>query len=123
MTGSPESPDETRSSAPAGERCYCPVGGVVDLLSKRHAIPVICAVGALEPVRYSEIEASFGEVSSSTLSTRLRELDDAGILEREQFDTIPPRVEYRLSAEGRELCDLLDPLLRWVEERDNSMKG
>ena len=59
---------------------------------------VICVVGALQPVRYGEIEAAFGDVSSSTLSTRLRELTDADLLEREQHDTIPPRVEYALTA-------------------------
>lgn len=121
MTESSNVPDETPSSVPDDERCYCPVGEGIDLLSKRHAIPVICAVGALDPARYSEIEDSLGAVSSSTLSTRLRELDDAGILEREQFDTIPPTVEYALTAEGRELRDRLGPLLRWIEERDEPL--
>jgi DNA-binding HxlR family transcriptional regulator len=105
-------PDETR--------CYCPLGGVMDLLSRKYAIQVVCVVGALEPVRYGEVETAFGEVSSSTLSTRLADLTEAGLLEREQYDEIPPRVEYRLTDEGAELRALLDPLLEWAEERDGS---
>ncbi|WP_276261326.1 winged helix-turn-helix transcriptional regulator [Haloglomus litoreum] len=108
--GPPELPEDAR--------CYCPLGGVMDLLSRRYAMEVVCVVGALEPVRYGEIEQSFGEVSSSTLSTRLDDLTGAGLLDREQYDEIPPRVEYRLTAEGRELQRLLEPLLEWAQERE-----
>lgn len=92
----------------------------MDLLSSKYAIQVICVVGALQPVRYGEIETAFGEVSSSTLSTRLSELTESGLLEREQHDTIPPRVEYSLTADGEDLCEFLEPLLQWVENRDAS---
>jgi DNA-binding HxlR family transcriptional regulator len=98
-------------------RCICPLGGVMDLLSRKYAMQVICVVGMLQPVRYSDIDAAFGEVSSSTLSTRLHELSDAEVLAREQYDEIPPRVEYDLTAEGEELCELLLSLLQWDEER------
>lgn len=91
------------------------------MLSRRYAMQVICVVGALGPVRYGEIESAFGEVSSSTLSTRLDELTDSRLLEREQYAEIPPRVEYDLTADGEELCTLLEPLLRWVEGRDESV--
>ena len=118
MTGTPESADEAAGSAAEGPRCLCPLGGVMDLLSRTLAIQVVCVVGALGPVRYGEIESAFGEVSSSTLSTRLDELTEAGLLDRERYAEIPPRVEYDLTAEGRELCDLLEPLLEWAEARD-----
>jgi DNA-binding HxlR family transcriptional regulator len=107
----PESPSEART-------CYCPLGGVMDLLSRKYAIQVVCVVGMLQPVRYGEIEATFGEVSSSTLSTRLNELTEEGVLTRERYDEIPPRVEYGLTDDGEELCELLEPLLQWIEERD-----
>lgn len=99
--------------------CYCPLGGVMDLLGRKYAMQVVCVVGALGPVRYGTIEERFGEVSSSTLSTRLGELTDAGLLDREQYDTIPPRVEYALTPEGEALAERLEPLLRWIEQRDD----
>lgn len=107
--------DRSRRDDP---ECYCPLGGVMDVLSRKYAMQVICIVGALEPVRYGEIETTFGDVSSSTLSTRLQELTEAGILDREQHDTIPPQVEYSLTDDGEQLCALLEPLLRWAERRD-----
>lgn len=97
--------------------CLCPVSGVLDLLSKKYAIQIVCAVGVLEPVRYRQLADQLGDVSSSTLSTRLEELADAGILAREQYDEIPPRVEYRLTDDGQELAERLEPVVEWAQER------
>lgn len=109
--------DITENGAAEDLQCLCPLGGVMDLLARKNAMQVVCVVGALQPVRYGEIEDAFGEVSSSTLSTRLDELVEAGLLERERYAEIPPRVEYELTDEGEELCRLLEPLLEWVEGR------
>ena len=122
MAENTRSTGEEPGSSLDGGRCLCPLGGVMDLLSRKYAMQVICVVGAFRPVRYGEIEAAFGEVSSSTLSTRLNELTDAGVLARERYAEIPPRVEYDLTAEGEELHELLVPLLQWVEKRDTSRK-
>lgn len=120
MSENTRSTGEKSESSLDGGGCLCPLGGVMDLLSRKYAMQVVCVVGAFRPVRYSEIEAAFGEVSSSTLSTRLHELTDAGVLARERYAEIPPRVEYDLTAEGEELRELLVPLLEWVEKRGAS---
>ncbi len=110
MSGQP------RTDVPA---CFCRLEGVIDLLSRKYAMQVVCAVDHLGPARYGELEDAFGgEVSSSTLSARLEDLTEAGLLEREQYDEIPPRVEYTLTEDGEALAEHLEPLLRWAEERD-----
>lgn len=109
--------DEEPDALPDEVRCYCRLSGLVDLLGSKYAIQIVCVVGGLQPVRYGEIEAAFGDVSSSTLSTRLDELREAGLLERQQYDEIPPRVVYSLTDDGEELRALLEPLLEWVESR------
>ena len=111
--------ETTQANASAAETCYCPTSGVIDLLSRTYAIQTLCAVGTLQPVRYGELETAFGDVSSSTLSSRLGDLTEAGLLERNQYDEIPPRVEYRLTEDGTELCALLDPVLEWAQQRDS----
>ncbi|WP_313693600.1 winged helix-turn-helix transcriptional regulator [Halorarum halobium] len=90
----------------------------MDLLSRTYAMQLVCVVGAVGPVRYGEIEDAFGDVSSSTLSARLEEFVEAGYLSREQYDEIPPRVEYELTGSGEELCERLDPLLAWARRQD-----
>lgn len=66
MAGQPESQPKTTDIDEESITCYCPLGGVMGLLSRKYAMQLICVVGALGPVRYGEIEATFGEVSSST---------------------------------------------------------
>ncbi|WP_440988332.1 winged helix-turn-helix transcriptional regulator [Haloarchaeobius baliensis] len=118
MSEQPATTAETDETDREPPRCYCPLGGVMDLLSRKYAMQLVCIVGALGPVRYGEIEDAFGDVSSSTLSTRLDELAAAGYLSREQYDEIPPRVEYELTDDGLALCRRLEPLLEWAEEQD-----
>lgn len=112
-TDRPESVDPT-----CDIDCYCQLDGLLDTLSRRYAMQLVCVVGAIGPARYGEIESAFDDVSSSTLSSRLEELVDAGYLAREQYAEIPPRVEYDLTADGDELCQRLQPLLEWAANRD-----
>ena len=116
MAETPESAVDTPKSSDTEPDCLCPLGGVMDLLSRRYAMQTICVVGTIGPARYGEIEDLFEGVSSSTLSTRLGELVEAGVLSREQYAEIPPRVEYELTETGEELGRHLEPLLRWAED-------
>lgn len=97
--------------------CYCPLSGVIETLSGKYAMQLVCVVGALEPVRFGTVEEHLEGASTSTLSARLDELEAEGLLTRTQYDEIPPRVEYELTDEGRELCDRLEPVLAWAEQR------
>lgn len=115
----PDPPTDADRTADA-PTCLCPLGDVMDLLSRRYAMQVVCVVDALGPVRYGDIEAAFGTVSSSTLSTRLDELVAAGLLAREQYAEIPPRVEYDLTDDGAALAERLRPLLAWAEAREGT---
>ena len=71
------------------------------------------------PVRYTEIKHRVRQIvskniSDTTLSTRLNELAKEQIVERKQFNEIPLRVEYNLTANGVELQKSLQPLLEWA---------
>lgn len=97
---------------------YCQREGVIELLGRRYAMQVVCLVGARGPLRYGDIEDAFGDVSSSTLSSRLNDLVLAGYLDRERYAEIPPRVEYELTPAGEELYRQLRPLLEWAADHE-----
>lgn len=118
MTETPDSVAEAPETPTSELDCICPLDGVMDLLSRRYAMQLVCVVGELGPARYGEIEDAFGGVSSSTLSTRLDDLVGAGILARQAYAEVPPRVEYELTETGEDLQDCLEPLLRWAEALD-----
>ena len=110
--------ESTSFETPDDLACYCRLGGVMDRLSRKYAMQVLCVVNATEPTRFRKLEELLPDASTSTLSNRLDELVEAGLLTRTQYDEIPPRVEYAMTDGGRELATRLEPVLEWVEERD-----
>jgi DNA-binding HxlR family transcriptional regulator len=82
-----------------------------DLLERRWTLSILYA--SIEGAeRFNEFRAALGRVPPTTLTTRLTELVDAGILKRRVLDTRPPAVEYRLTAEGKRFTPLLRELVR-----------
>jgi DNA-binding HxlR family transcriptional regulator len=61
-------------------------------------------------------------ISPKTLSDLLKDLQKENLIHRESFAETPPRVEYSLTEDGRQLCESVVPLIRWAEKRDNLMQ-
>ena len=68
--------------------------------------------------RFCELERSLGGISPRTLSLRLRALEEEGIVARQTFPEVPPRVEYALTEKGRALVPLIEDMraygTRWL---------
>ena len=83
------------------------------LLERRWTLSILYAsVEGAE--RFNEFRDALGAVSPATLTARLTELVDAGLLERRVLDTRPPAVEYRLTLEGKRFEPLLRELVRYA---------
>ncbi len=80
-----------------------------DLLGRRYALAIVYASRS-GASRFNEFRQVLGAVPPTTLSTRLDELEAAGVLERTVVDSRPPRTEYRLTERGMTLSALLDAL-------------
>jgi DNA-binding HxlR family transcriptional regulator len=98
--------------------CHCLLSDVMEILGQKYVMDLVCVIGIHEQVRFGEIEDHIPGASTSTLSARLDELEAAGLVAREQYDEIPPRVEYELTEEGAELAERLEPLIEWLAERE-----
>ena len=89
-----------------------------DLLGRPHTTAILrrfaCEAG---PWRYSELQETL-DISPTTLSNRLAALTEAGIIERESYDEIPPRVEYSTTAKGEALRPPFEELLVWIDSYD-----
>jgi DNA-binding HxlR family transcriptional regulator len=100
--------------------CRCLATDLFDLVGRKYALDVVCVIAAHEMVRFGDIEDHLPDASTSTLSTRLDELAAAGLVSRERYDEIPPRVEYELTPDGRELGERLRPAIEWLAGRERS---
>lgn len=106
--------------------CNRPLSNVIELLGRPWTIQLIVKLGlATSALRYSEIKKQLDEendveISDATLSRKLTELTSIGILLRQSFDESPPRVEYKLTQTGIQLCEKLCDLSSWAREECHS---
>ncbi|MFC7135238.1 MULTISPECIES: winged helix-turn-helix transcriptional regulator [Salinibaculum] len=93
-----------------------PATELFSLLGRSHAMAILFYVVRQEqrPWRFSELERTLG-ISPNTLSNRLAELVDAGLLERRSYDEIPPRVEYEATQRALDLASVFEELRNWAE--------
>jgi DNA-binding HxlR family transcriptional regulator len=83
------------------------------VLERRYAVSILFA-SYQGCTRFNEFRQALGEIPPGTLTQRLVELEEAGVLRREVTDARPPRVEYVLTSEGQRLQVVLDALVAWV---------
>lgn len=93
-----------------------PASGLLALLGRSHTMAVLFALVREEPRpwRYSELEERL-DVSPNTLSTRLDELEAAGLIARRSYDEVPPRVEYEATRKAKDLQPVFAELREWAE--------
>lgn len=85
------------------------------MLSSRGTMEILCTFCCSQKkVRFNELNKLFKHVSTKTLTSRLRELEKAGILTRTSYNEIPPRVEYSMTQKGQSLVEALLPLIHWI---------
>ncbi len=95
----------------------CPIQGVIDVISKKWALLIVAVVGSFGRLRYNRIMQELKGISPKTLADTLRGLEESGIVRREAFNEIPPRVEYSLTEDGLRLREAVVPMLQWAVDR------
>src|SRR6185312_10081682 len=68
------------------------------------------------PKRFSVLEKSVGKINPRTLSQRLDDLERQGIITKESFAEVPPRIEYTLTEKGEDLLPILKQMATWGEK-------
>ena len=93
----------------------CPSRHVLELLAEKWALLVIFRL-RVKPHRTAELRREIGGVSEKMLIQTLRKLERHGLVDRHDFNEVPPRVEYTLSALGESLALPVKQLERWVAQ-------
>ncbi|MDE6442757.1 MAG: helix-turn-helix transcriptional regulator [Clostridia bacterium] len=91
----------------------CPVATTVQLIGNKWKLLIIRNLIFNEKQRFSDFVKSIPAISKKVLTDDLRALEDDGLVIREVFAEVPPRVEYSLSPLGKTLKPILDAMLDW----------
>jgi DNA-binding HxlR family transcriptional regulator len=88
---------------------YCPIIKPTKLVGDVWNILIIkCLLNG--PRRFNQIKTEIPEITSRTLTCRLKELVEQGIIERKQYPVIPPKVEYTLTEKGQGLRNVIEAI-------------
>ena len=90
----------------------CPVATTVALIGSKWKLLIIRNLRQ-RPWRFNELKKDLQGVSQKVLTDSLRSLEEDGVIVRTVYPEVPPRVEYRLTNEGKSLIGLLDMVYDW----------
>ena len=93
----------------------CPVETTLTLIGDKWKVLILRDL-ITGTKRFGELKKSIGSVSQKVLTAQLRDMEKKGLIHREVYAEVPPRVEYSLTDLGRSLKPILDAMQSWGEE-------
>ena len=97
--------------------CLCTATGLVQIIGRKYALRLLTVIGEKPCIRFNDLKSVMDDMSSSTLTIRLAELERVGLINRQTYAETPPRVEYALTDEGRDLRRSLFALSRFAARK------
>jgi DNA-binding HxlR family transcriptional regulator len=93
----------------------CPIRRTLDLFNGKWRTYVLFELCKYPSRRFGELKKAIPLVTNTMLTMTLRDLENTGIVNRQQFNEIPPHVEYSLSESGKELLPIFFEIAKWSE--------
>lgn len=103
-----------KTSEQAAVEMLCPVRYMLEMFSGKWKLPIICMLSRGEPLRYSSLKRKLGDITNVMLSQSLKDLESYGIVHREQYNEVPPRVEYTLTEKGVSVLPTIGQIAEWA---------
>jgi DNA-binding HxlR family transcriptional regulator len=91
----------------------CPLENAMRLLGGKWKAPILCALRQNGPTRYNELKRNIRGITNTMLAGSLKELEEAGLIQRRQFMEMPVRVEYSITDQCVALAPILAQLAQW----------
>lgn len=104
-----------RKTEAAVQRCKT-MSALQRILGGKWKLEILYYVGVCDIRRFGALRRQLGEITESSLTKQLRELEADGFLLRHDFQEVPPRVEYTLSELGRSFLEVIHYMKAWGEQ-------
>lgn len=100
----------------------CPATFAFHVIGGKWNLPILAHLSEGEGIRYNELKRRLNGITGTTLTNCLKDLIENGIVHREHYNEIPPRVEYSLTLSGRELVPLIEAIVAWGERNIHTIE-
>ena len=94
------------------DRATCPIKKATDIFGDQWSLLILREFFLEGPRRFADLEEQL-ELSPNTLSSRLKKLQQAGIISRSLYSDHPPRAQYELTEKGKTLAPIMEALYEW----------
>ncbi|MCI0557055.1 MAG: helix-turn-helix transcriptional regulator [Nitrososphaera sp.] len=94
----------------------CAVVDVWEVLGRRWSLHILKNLSTRNVIRFNELKRALAGISSTVLAERLLELEREGLVTKKIFPEVPPRVEYSMTPQARELEVIIKELARWANK-------
>ena len=91
----------------------CPIAGTLDIIGDRWTILILRDLVLNRSGKFKDLQASLRGISPNLLASRLKRLEEAGVLERSFYSQHPPRAEYQLTEKGEGLGAVVREMALW----------
>lgn len=98
------------------ELTACPVRKALEAIGGKWRLLLVSVLAEAESLRYGQLKRQVPEISEKMLIQELRALAKLGLVARRSYGEVPPRVEYRLTEQGRQLVPLIEQLIVFGEQ-------
>ena len=99
----------------------CPVTPLLLMLQGRWKSQLMYEMCIYDTVRFGQLKNDLPGITNTMLTKALRELEEDGLISREQFNEIPPHVEYSLTEMGRGLLPVFYAIMNWGFEYEDRL--
>ncbi len=104
----------------------CPLEYGLQIFGGKWKSRIICVLAEKGTLRYSMLRKEMSNIADAVLATTLKELISDGIVARQSYDEIPPRVEYCLTEKGKSVIPILQSICKWSgayhkEDNENTL--
>lgn len=101
---------------------HCEKELTLSIISGKWKVVILWHLGVQGPHRFSELQKLFPKISHKTLANQLRELMEDGIIHREVYPEMPPKVVYSMTDLGMTLLPIVEMMYEWGKNRIEQMK-
>lgn len=91
----------------------CPIERTLNLIGGKWKTVILWHLGNDGVLRYGELKRRMPQITERMFSRQLKELQNAGLIERKEYPQVPPKVEYSLTGKGQSLMPVLNMMCEW----------
>lgn len=103
--------------------CRCPVAYTLAVVGGKWKWLILYRLWEKELLRYGELKREITGITHKMLSQQLKEMEDTGLVFRQEYPQIPPKVEYSLTDKGKTLIPILELMCQWGRQNQSGQSS